>query len=488
MLYAIHLAVSRIKTYRQCDTEHDKARSIRNSSTTSVPRLYVLGHFHLKCFDSSDSSSTILQRNFINNVQSLAMAQKFLDGLLKIENTVPKGEYGDERCCICLGDYGMLDSTTGFVELPIRLPGCKHLVGTACITKWFGEHNSCPACRKTFFPAQPRPYLEHGIFDEEEPEVIERVVSFSENPEPRRLLGDRIFSAISAARMERNSREILRIGEPSVEQNITEALKWICTQLELDHSNVLLAQGIMAPLSQRLQDEAHSPYRKAALSIYIVLYLCGNLDEASQFLTNLPCVFVDPDQVRSMWTIIYPHRMELITPEILREVAENSQSGLLNFLPEPEPISADIIHSERSATTESLESSVFDEVERWLSLLLGDEDRYQVIEKLADELYQRMSLEGPPTEEGQLPEIARYSDFEMDAVRVFLACHLMGVAVTYSDTARVHKVSERRVRQLYNYVYFWQEIIICSDIIEVMGPRGVERMLSVLPALTWPPL
>ena len=54
------------------------------------------------------------------------MAQEFLAQLLRIENTVPKDENDAETCMICLESYGSLNSATGSIELPIRLP-CNHL-------------------------------------------------------------------------------------------------------------------------------------------------------------------------------------------------------------------------------------------------------------------------------------------------------------------------------------------------------------------------
>ena len=94
------------------------------------------------------------------------MAAAFLTQLLRNENVVQPTS--NERCIICLTECGTLCSESGVVEWLIRLP-CNHTVGSNCIAKWLGPtgaaNNSCPYCRAVFFPATPRPYLEHGIMD-----------------------------------------------------------------------------------------------------------------------------------------------------------------------------------------------------------------------------------------------------------------------------------------------------------------------------------
>ena len=85
------------------------------------------------------------------------MSQEYLNRLLSSPEHRVQGE-----CVICLEPYNTLNSTTGIMEVEIRL-SCGHTVGSACIVTWLRENNSCPLCRETFFPRQPRPYLEHGI-------------------------------------------------------------------------------------------------------------------------------------------------------------------------------------------------------------------------------------------------------------------------------------------------------------------------------------
>ncbi|CAD6580019.1 MAG: transcription initiation factor IIB [Alectoria sarmentosa] len=102
------------------------------------------------------------------------MAAAFLGLLLRVENSVQPNS--GERCIICFTAYGTLCNETGVVEWEIRLP-CNHTVGSSCIATWLGPtgaaNNSCPVCRFVFFPAQPRPYLEHGVIDGDQTDMAD---------------------------------------------------------------------------------------------------------------------------------------------------------------------------------------------------------------------------------------------------------------------------------------------------------------------------
>ena len=89
------------------------------------------------------------------------MAQIFLDGLPRV---TLKDLPAESKCMICLNDYDNKTEEES-AENAIRLP-CGHDVGAECIRTWLSPDreakNSCPACRMIFFPARPRPYMEHG--------------------------------------------------------------------------------------------------------------------------------------------------------------------------------------------------------------------------------------------------------------------------------------------------------------------------------------
>ncbi|KAI9845777.1 MAG: hypothetical protein M1838_001538 [Thelocarpon superellum] len=53
----------------------------------------------------------------------------------------------DRACSICLERLGMPEPTQGKIETPVKLP-CGHVFGKNCIKTWFGEHCTCPSCRR----------------------------------------------------------------------------------------------------------------------------------------------------------------------------------------------------------------------------------------------------------------------------------------------------------------------------------------------------
>ena len=64
--------------------------------------------------------------------------------------------------CQCHEEVGSLSSETGIIECLIRLP-CNHLVGSHCIATWLHDNNTCPVCRREFFPTQSRPHFIRNI-------------------------------------------------------------------------------------------------------------------------------------------------------------------------------------------------------------------------------------------------------------------------------------------------------------------------------------
>ena len=164
------------------------------------------------------------------------MSQEFLNQLLRDENSVLIDEYS-ERCMICLEQYGSVNQSTGAVELEVRLP-CLHTVGTICITTWLQDHNSCPLCRASFFPAQPRPYLEFGITNEETPATQDQI-------------------------------------HRDVPPYPTEICEWLCERLDLNQTTSEIAHAIAFSLTRELGGHPLSPEVTIATSIYIASYLQG---------------------------------------------------------------------------------------------------------------------------------------------------------------------------------------------------------------------
>ena len=80
------------------------------------------------------------------------MADQFLRQLLATQNQVSSDEK-HSQCSICLENCGEMAPETGLIERAVRLP-CEHVVGSGCITQWLQTNNTCPICRRVFFPAE----------------------------------------------------------------------------------------------------------------------------------------------------------------------------------------------------------------------------------------------------------------------------------------------------------------------------------------------
>ncbi len=81
------------------------------------------------------------------------MAASFIESLPNVGGGVLDKD--NQKCCLCHEDYGTQPSTRGIIERPVQLP-CSHILGSECITLWLtGQGNSCPLCRRIFFPREP---------------------------------------------------------------------------------------------------------------------------------------------------------------------------------------------------------------------------------------------------------------------------------------------------------------------------------------------
>ena len=81
------------------------------------------------------------------------------------------------ECMICQEKYGTFPSDNGILEHAVVLP-CTHQVGSECIAVWLSTGNSCPMCRKVFFPAH-----QGEDYDEDDDESEEGDISESEEEE-----------------------------------------------------------------------------------------------------------------------------------------------------------------------------------------------------------------------------------------------------------------------------------------------------------------
>ena len=212
------------------------------------------------------------------------MAQAFLHELLQAHNTVHiKGE----RCGICLEGYRTLSRETGNIEVGIRLP-CNHSVGSACIAIWLKDNNTCPICRREFFQAQPRPYLEHGIMDGQ---------------------GDE---------------------EEEAHRDIGEINEVYCANLGLDMDACRISEMLIQKLTEPAHlREGHSQSCIVAVSIYMASHLAR---QATSPRSISDVSDVGAYHIRESYNALYHERENLTNPRMLSLLEEvYGQTRRLNW-------------------------------------------------------------------------------------------------------------------------------------------------------------
>lgn len=182
------------------------------------------------------------------------MADAFLRELFQAQNRARKDE--GQECIICMEDWGTINPKTGLAEIPIRLP-CKHIVGKGCITQWLHSNNTCPLCRRVFFPAQARPYLEHGIMESQ---------------------ADRAHSSRRTTRNQDMNGPAGRITTHRI--NMSLLCNRYCRELYLELDVAHVAASVIANLLQSWPSsdalQTHDNHHIVAVSIYIASNLTGH--------------------------------------------------------------------------------------------------------------------------------------------------------------------------------------------------------------------
>lgn len=365
------------------------------------------------------------------------MSQEFLNRLLgNPEN------YVHADCMICLEKYNTLNTSTGVVEREIRLP-CGHGVGSSCIVIWLQANNNCPACRAIFFPAQPRPYLEHGVMGSD----TLRMAGFpTRNVELTHLL---------------NLDLSIVFGDPDLPEDVQS-----------------VARSMAGYLTNYVQTQDHQSM--AAASIYMASHLLHHpktLEEISRVSG------VDPDQIRSVYRQGYPSRMQLISVNVLQSIAGDYVEGMLAFLPPPgENGSIDSkarmrnFYRQHSLYTHHLTRLETPTLCLYYSRDLGGlQIMFAALEIIKNEtlLQDRLGVRFRPLEA---------------AVAVYMATHLLGDPVSYRRIADLVGVREGNIRTAYARLYPVRDQLIKPTMLPHIVVHYLPRALQALPALEWPPI
>ena len=172
--------------------------------------------------------------------------------------------------CQCHEEVGSLSSETGIIECLIRLP-CSHLVGSHCIATWLHDNNTCPVCRREFFPSRSRPPFIHNI-------IISRV-------------GDDDAGDVG--------------GDQEALQRLLQEIDRVSRRLELNPAVSLLSK-LIATLSFPLDALRGSSWRpRAAISVFAASHLLGRAVTTDRIA---PAVGLTQRSIYETYGRFYPER------------------------------------------------------------------------------------------------------------------------------------------------------------------------------------
>lgn len=362
------------------------------------------------------------------------MSGQFLADILKIENSVKSDS--SEFCCICLQDFGTLSSETGVIECEVRLP-CSHCLGSSCIASWLRSNNTCPVCRRVFFPAEPRPVLEHGIVTDE------------------------------ALRRLENQRWLEHWPET-------------CHQLNLSDRASVIAFFMSRNLLNMLWLEGHTVKCVGSAALYIASYIMGEPKSPEDISI---AVDIQPDHIRSIYRSIHPVRDQLVVGKFLEEATARanlhgvfalllkgaSLKDMLALLPTP------TYGNHRIDTNTHLISrrEHLDELSERFCTELGYDQ--SLVAGLIDSFCQDVAHKICKTK-----ILAGRSPQTIIAVSIYMASHLLCVGTSIKRISEVVHVSEDRIQEAYTSVYPSRDELVKSKYYH----RIFAMRLHV--ALTWP--
>ncbi len=348
------------------------------------------------------------------------MAEAFLYELLQMHNSV---HTPGERCSICLEEYGTLSRETGTMEVEILLP-CKHTIGSACIATWLKTNNTCPVCRYEFFPAQPRPYLEHGIMDDEEDEDVDQ--------------------------------------EDEDDQRSIRQLSDLCAQLGLDPDICLLTRFLVERLVESPNwNRGHTELCMVAVSIYIASHLTREPRSPREVaaVTGIPA-----DHIRFTYDTIYPERWHVAQRHILH--ALRTTFGEADHLNWPAPGHE---LTDQQIEDNHLSQMIREGCEEGCSEL-GLEVRVaeitiQVAENLCNYGF-----------------MVHLSPRSVTAVSIFIASHITCRPVTTARIADAVRINEHVVQSAYSLVYLSRRMLIEEAWLGEHDRGNMEIILERLPS------
>ena len=218
------------------------------------------------------------------------MAQQFRQQLLRSENVKLVDEADESTCMICKESYGTINASTGAVEVQIRLP-CNHMIGSVCISTWLGESNSCPLCRKEFFPPEQRQRLE--------------------------------ITAVNISPPETSVPSIYRGSDAE------DICGWVANLLHFDDRARSASISMCGPLNRMVTGISNAAICVAAISLYIAWHLFNENGNPAAFMADLTRETGVPENyIRFRYNYIHSDRMELLSRDMFFHLARGDMDAL----------------------------------------------------------------------------------------------------------------------------------------------------------------
>ena len=376
------------------------------------------------------------------------MSQEFLDRLLNTSENRVQSE-GDAICMICLEEYNTLNTLTGIIEAQIRLP-CGHGVGSSCIVTWLKTNKNCPVCRTTFFSAQPRPYLEHGIMNADMP----------------RTALNSILDIVS----------ILR----AFVEYYCPALGVILPSDTVGIVAISMASSMARSGAPHLIDLHQRQTQRcvAAASLYMASHV---MRRPKTPLEIARVSGLRAHEITFLYSQIYPIRMQLVNVQALEHIVGGHIEGMLAFLPSPDR-GNEVIDEEEERR--ELQNFRIDPPNSWS-------------ERIENCLRHSMELGGPRIETicGEIAtailderHLGLRSQMLVVAIGFYMSSHLLGSGASFQRIGELVRIDGRILGMAYARVYPLRNQLIKPSMLSQIGLENLPRAIEALPALNWPPL
>ena len=410
-----------------------------------------------------------------------------------------------------------MNTSTGVVEWEIRLP-CGHSVGSSCIVTWLRDNNSCPACRKTFFPAQPRPYLEHGIFEVDRPWTVRiptgpevptgsltgnpgasgsRPVRIPTGPEvptgsltgnpgasgsrPVRIpTGPEVPTGSLPRGPDAGRSEPVRVlrapvapaGQRPRERSLTS------NERSLIRAMTTVAESMGFLMRQRLQylDEQSI----AAVCVYMAVHLLRRPLTPEQ-ISSIGGLSLD--RIRATYLQLYAIRTQFIDPRVLELIAGNHVEGLLAFLPPPDGEDI-IVNAEEERRNFQHQANI-------QRLVLEKTYLYEHCLRLFENLgnpnvyFISVEISRRALSEGSLGLLSLPMKV---AIGLYMAAHLVGFPMSPQRITHLLIINEDSFKAAYARAYAVRYQLITPSMLRWVGLESMPRAFRAMPALNWPRL